>query len=288
MWESIVGYVVIGPHIRIVGYYCQCVQGSTFKNRNFCVSTMAVVQKKRRKTQRYQRSYNHWHSYVNAKMFVQNARSRPTSRSQYHKWHDNNLPIGIPKYPDRVYGKEWTSWNDYLGTDNAFVPFDPVHKDDFRPYYDAQRYIHSLKLSTRAEYVALVQEGKLPDDIPKQPFRMYDEWVDWPTWLGVSLRSRVESMANVKQCVALCSMADQAPNVLRVLVCQNGIEELKKKLEDSGSMKVLKMYEWKVDTAESFQRVMDAFASEQGDNEYIVSNMAALVYELDSCMLWWN
>ena len=39
------------------------------------------------------------------------------SKTQFDKWYLRNQPKVIPRFPYRVYTKEWAGWNDFLNTE---------------------------------------------------------------------------------------------------------------------------------------------------------------------------
>lgn len=227
-----------------------------------------------------------WLSYDKAKVVLHMSRKVPTSRKEYEKWWEQNRPIGLPKSPHRVYLNDWVSWNDWLQNDNEFV----LHESaEWQAYWPAMRYVHGRKFQTKGEYKEAARLVGWPSDIPKSPYHIYaDDWVDWATWLGVTVRSRVINMANVKQCVAFCVMEGMSSNIMKVIVCQNGVDELKTKLESIGKIRVYKMYEWKAETFEQFRGILGVFGSDQGNDDWMFSNPNALFYELDSVMSWWS
>lgn len=227
-----------------------------------------------------------WLSYDKAKVVLHMSRKVPTSRKEYEKWWEQNTPVGIPKAPHRVYLNDWVSWNDWLQNDNEFVLHEAA---EWQAYWPAMRYVHGRKFQTKGEYKEAARLEGWPATIPKSPHYIYaDDWVDWATWLGITVRSRVINMANIKQCVAFCVMDDTSSNIMKVIVCKNGVDELKTKLESIGSIRVHKMYEWKAETFEQFKCIMEAFGSDQGEDNWLIGNVNALFYELDSIMAWWR
>ena len=97
------------------------------------------------------------------------------------------LPIDIPAKPERVYKeKGWVGLGDWLGT-GAVANF--LRK--YRPYTRARVFVHKLKLKSQSEWFAyckgqMPEKGKLPEDIPRDPFGSYRNkgWVSYGDWLG--------------------------------------------------------------------------------------------------------
>ena len=75
-----------------------------------------------------------------------------------------------------------------------------THLRIYRPFDEARAFVHKLGLKSEQggrrndpkdlswrNYCKGLLEDKLglkPDDIPKQPFKVYNEWTNWPDWLG--------------------------------------------------------------------------------------------------------
>ena len=91
-------------------------------------------------------------------------------------------PVDIPAAPYSTYrDKGWTSWGDWLGT-GAIAPFKGV----FRPFKQARAYARSLGLKSGSEWRAFAKSGKLPVDIPADPYGTYRDkgWKGIKDWLG--------------------------------------------------------------------------------------------------------
>jgi hypothetical protein len=103
------------------------------------------------------------------------------SRKKYMEWWDRNKPKAIPRFPYRVYQDDWTSWNDFLGTNNTFGL--RVGKA-WRPLEEAASWVHKLKIESYAKWMAYAKENTLPVDIPARPDLVYAGWKTWMHWLG--------------------------------------------------------------------------------------------------------
>jgi superfamily II DNA or RNA helicase len=97
------------------------------------------------------------------------------------------LPADIPANPHNTYdGKGWKSYGDWLGT-GSVAP--QLRK--YRPFREAREFAHRLELKNMAEWVAFCRGkihrlGRLPNDIPAKPGRVYAEqgWKGMGDWLG--------------------------------------------------------------------------------------------------------
>ena len=91
-------------------------------------------------------------------------------------------PADIPTNPPAVYADTgWSSWGDWLGT-GTISP----RLRQYRPFTNARAFARSLKLKSKEEWAVFTKSGKLPDDIPTGPTRVYrgEGWIGWGDWLG--------------------------------------------------------------------------------------------------------
>lgn len=101
------------------------------------------------------------------------------------------LPTDIPSDPRKVYsrveyGQAWVSWGIFLGTNRIS---NQAKSKKWKPYNDTCGFAQRLNLKTAKdwrEYVSgrLPNLPELPDDMPKKPDEVYEEWIDWTTFLG--------------------------------------------------------------------------------------------------------
>lgn len=58
-------------------------------------------------------------------------------------------------------------------------------------YAEARKFIRTLGLKNRGEWLVYCESTKRPKDIPKRPSRVYEDWISWEDWLGgVIIKSR--------------------------------------------------------------------------------------------------
>jgi len=94
-----------------------------------------------------------------------------------------NKPDDIPTAAQKTYKKDWKSWGDWLGTGKI----SNVEKSKmFRPYKEAQEFVHSLKFIGQNDWNKYCTSDKKPDDIPANPNTTYKNkgWIRWGDWLG--------------------------------------------------------------------------------------------------------
>jgi superfamily II DNA or RNA helicase len=92
------------------------------------------------------------------------------------------LPKNIPTAPSITYNnKGWKSWGDWLGTGKVANQY-----KIYRPLEDAKKFIKSLNLNSRKEWLNFTKSGKSPNDIPANPRQTYKNkgWKSWGDWLG--------------------------------------------------------------------------------------------------------
>ena len=103
------------------------------------------------------------------------------SRSDWNKLtRTRKFPKDVPVAPEQIYKKEWTNWGDYLGTGRI-----ANQNRKFRPFKEARKFIHSLKLKNVPDWEEYRKSDKIPFDIPGTPNRTYKkEWISYGDWLG--------------------------------------------------------------------------------------------------------
>jgi hypothetical protein len=102
-----------------------------------------------------------------------------------------SLPNDIPKTPDKTYrrqeyGKKWQGWRHFLGLKDQ-SNWDKAHK--WRSYKDSQKFVRDLNLKSVKEWNQYCNKQFLdlpikPNDIPRNPDQIYEEWDDWTLFLG--------------------------------------------------------------------------------------------------------
>jgi hypothetical protein len=120
------------------------------------------------------RSYDESRDAVRAKGFKSLAGFREWARS-------GQKPDDIPAAPDAFYrGKGWTSWPDFLGTDNV--------RGRSRNYTDSRAFMCPIGLKTRKEFEAWAKSDNRPADIPVAPEVVYagKGWAGWGDFLGTN------------------------------------------------------------------------------------------------------
>lgn len=120
-----------------------------------------------------------WRKYEEAKKFVHKLKLK-----NEHEWREyyrsGNKPENIPTGPSQVYKKEWKGMPDWLGT--GFIP---QRFRKYRSFQDARKFVHSLRIKTKDDWIKYTKSGVKPDDIPTNPVRTYKkEWMNWSDWLG--------------------------------------------------------------------------------------------------------
>ena len=91
-------------------------------------------------------------------------------------------PDYIPANPRRVYKyKGWKSMGDWLGT-GTIAPKDML----FRPFTEAQAFVHSLGLKSSNDWKTYCISGNKPHDLPSNPNLTYKGtgWTSMGDWLG--------------------------------------------------------------------------------------------------------
>ena len=213
-----------------------------------------------------------------------------TTRAQYLEWYDEHKPGYLPRWPHHVW-KDF-SWNDFLGTTNSFDKTVDKRKGNvrtYRPMWEAVRYAQAqakeYKLSTREQWMNFYEEYEVPDDIPKRPWQVYEEFPGIDVWLGNDAvahhRTAVEGNVAV---VALHQINGLPANCVQLRVWKDGFAAMKTELNDSGTIvgRPLKVWHWD----ESGMKVALQRMNQHGhakDGYFVVPNMNALLWDLMDC-----
>lgn len=149
------------------------------------------------------------------------------SRGKYFEWWDRNKPKALPRFPYRVY-KEWTSWNDFLGTNNKFN--EKINRS-WRPLEEATLWVHKQQIETQTKWMEFCREGNLPEDIPARPDLVYDGWRSWNHWLGNKPIQAVEAKQEAARVSVFYIIKEQGvpENVFTIGIESGGISALKER-----------------------------------------------------------
>ena len=85
-------------------------------------------------------------------------------------------PFDIPANPKSVYGEEYISMYDWLGTKKGWI--------GYMDYNELVKYIKPLNIKSNSEWNDYWKKNKKPDNIPACPQNTYKEWVSWYKFLG--------------------------------------------------------------------------------------------------------
>lgn len=225
---------------------------------------------------------NPYLTYAQAQKYVLNEITPPPqTRAQYWRWHDENKPAFLPKRPDKVYDN--FSWNDFLNTTNSFEKTRDARTNTVRTYRDywpavryAQAQAKSFNLSTREDWMTFYEEYEVPDDIPKRPWQVYDEFsID--AWLGLTVKGHLETAKNVKRIVALHHASGMPANCIVVKVWADGVVGT----DDSGMLGgVVRAFVLEDDQVLKFIDHKIKQHGHQRDGYYVVPNLNALLWDL--------
>jgi hypothetical protein len=111
-----------------------------------------------------------YHSFAEAKKIVNTLGL--TGANEWRAFvKSGKLSKNIPANPNQVYkDKGWTSWGDWTGTNVV-----ATYKIKYRNFNEAKEFARSLGLKTANEWRKFVKSGKLPKDIPVNPWTTYSK-----------------------------------------------------------------------------------------------------------------
>jgi len=102
-----------------------------------------------------------------------------TTKKMYNQYYkEGKLPDNLPCAPDQVYKKTgWINWPKFLGTRDT---------SNFVSYEECKKIIRKLKITSNKIYSQYAKEGKLPDNLPYAPDKVYKDkgWENWIKFLG--------------------------------------------------------------------------------------------------------
>lgn len=221
-------------------------------------------------------------SYEEAREFIRNELL--PSRGKYFEWWNLNKPKSIPRFPYRVYQKEWTSWNDFLGTNNQF---NNRLGQKWRPLDEATMYIHTLKLSSQEEWMKYCRANKLPDGIPTRPDLVYDKWRSWSHWLGNKPIAALEAQQAAQKIQVYYIIHEQGvpSNVFTFGVEPMGISALKERWEYE-QFDVIRLFWYDKMRSMVIKQIVEQTSSPMFDDvkQRIVPNIWETIWHLQSQM----
>lgn len=203
------------------------------------------------------------------------------SRSKYLLWWDQNQPRNLPHFPYRVY-KEWTSWNDFLGTNNEF---NKKAGTKWRPILEAMLFVHTLHLRNVDEWLEWTKiEGNLPEDIPARPELVYKDWKSWNQWLGNKPVEVVEVRREAQKLqVYYVTRTKGAPTNVLSFGIEPTLSSMKERWERfKDEVEIVKLFWFDNAKAPLITQILDAFTTPyRGDQkERVATNVWEVLYHL--------
>ena len=141
-----------------------------------------------------------WMSYQEARTFIQNQGIQTST--EFHKWSaSDQRPENFPSTPNVTYKDQWTSWSDFLGTENIstksrnrmsyretknFIQNQGVQtRTKWMSYQEAVSFIQKQGIRTHTEFLKWSKSDQRPENFPSNPHIVYkDQWTSWGEFLG--------------------------------------------------------------------------------------------------------
>jgi len=183
------------------------------------------------------------------------------SRSAFEHWWEREKPKTIPRFPYRVY-KDWVSWNDFLGTNNEFR----TGAKTWRPFKEAIQFVHSLRLTSQREWLEYCKEHSetVPEDIPRRPDVVYNQWTSWAHWLGnkpIEVIAAAKEREKVSNAVYYIIHEQGVPgNVITYGVEPTGITALKDWWEHD-KYDVIGMFQYEQDKGTMIKQLVESMST---------------------------
>lgn len=215
---------------------------------------------------------------------------------QYEKWWAETRPP-LPKKPDRVY-KEWKGWNFFLHDNKIQKSFEKTlykfrQGKKVRPLWEALRFSQQMarehNITTEKMWRQWCDDNPelLPDDIPKWPHKLYDDFPGYPIWLGKTVKAQLARESNPTTVFAIRQVKNNPENCIRPQIYST-YNLLLDDFNDSESQlgKIYQIYKWENNFKSQVDKILNTFAYKQElDNTYIVPNMSQLLWELSNILL---
>jgi len=127
----------------------------------------------------FKRTEKNYLDYNDAKVWICNNFGKITSKDYREKSKNNEIPIFLPKKPERFY--ENFSWGEFL-SDNGRKK----NKNFYMNYSEALEIVRNLNIKTNSEWRRWCKnKPKEFVRIPSSPHTVYkEEWKNWFEWLG--------------------------------------------------------------------------------------------------------
>ena len=200
------------------------------------------------------------------------------SSYEWRRWHQENNPLYIPRYPEFVY-KDWELWADFLGSQY-------IHhsKRDalFIPYSEALQIVHLQRLESAEQYKIWAKNNP-QYRLPLVPDGYYEHWEGWDKFLGKSVLDRIEVHQTVDTSVLYIAHHRHNPsNVYEIYIEKAGKigVELKKART---KFQVVKMYAIQPTEYEPVRNIVKQNGTEwwESDHNFIIRNIYELLFQLD-------
>lgn len=102
------------------------------------------------------------------------------SQDEWQKYSaSGQRPFDIPANPKSVYGEEYISMYDWLGTKKGW--------NGYMNYNELVEFIKPLNIKSGSEWNNYWKKNKKPDNIPICPQNTYKEWTSWGDFLGTGI-----------------------------------------------------------------------------------------------------
>lgn len=222
--------------------------------------------------------HNEYWPYLDAKRYVQ-TQNIP-SYTQWLKWHDENKPLFIPKYPDQIagYRGEWESWGEFLGT-GTVAHYERV----YRPWEELVKYAHGLKIKTAEEWIKINH----PSDVHRKPYDYFKgSWQGWDHFLGRNIAERMAVQKIQTGVLFLIHENGYPSNVIRIGVEPNGKSALLAKQQERG-FHVIKLFKYEIELKDEIDSAIKSNTQEwwESDQHFLVGNIHSLLYDLQRILL---
>jgi hypothetical protein len=118
--------------------------------------------------------------YMDAKKIIQNWDFTKTQVGWNKYVRTHKIPLDIPKAPVAVYGVDWISWGDWLGTGSLSST---EKSKQYLPWKESKILYRKIgkenNLKSLADWKRYIKNHKLPKVLPPEPWKIYTKERVW-------------------------------------------------------------------------------------------------------------
>lgn len=233
-----------------------------------------------------------WAPYDMSKAMLHVLAPHVRSCRQYRVWHKEMRVKCLPKYPEHVFPN--FSWKRFLEVDTDSVT-DIIKKrrnirSKYRPVWESVKFTQGY---CRKNHITTIDQWQkqydhstdIPEDIPKYPHAIYDDFPGYKAWLGKELTAILDTEANMDSVITLVHMSNMPDNVVNIKVWSGGMSDLRENWSKQSDFdKIYGKWKYERELMPKINEILVNFGS--NDSGYwIISNLNEVLWELNTLLM---